>query len=135
MPYSVSKRLKAGTEEHEFIVVDSNGTIAPPPYGGPFAKEAEAIAAREYLKKLTIDEWFSLYPENQRDNHMAGHGRVCYIAPDGRWIQHRGRGNYGVHHPVELELEIGEVVRIDQTGEIEIVDRTQDKRLGFSRIR
>lgn len=133
MPYSVSKRTKAGTEEIEYIVVDSNGMMSPPPYGGPFDTEAEAIAAREFLKKLTIEEWFAIHPENQRDNHSAGYGKVCYIAPDGRWIQHRERGNYGVLPPTDQKLGIGEEVRVSQTGEINIVDRSKRRGLVFSR--
>lgn len=130
MPYSVSKRLKAGTKEIEFIVVNIDGVIAPPPYGGPFALEVDAIAAREYLKKLTIEEWFAVHSGNQLSDHSEGSGKVYHIAPDGRWIQHRGYGNFGVLPPTDHELEIGEKVRVSQSGEIKLVDRGQRPVLG-----
>lgn len=122
MPYSVKKQPKAGTQEIEYIVVDFDGVKAPAPYGGPFASETEAIAAREYLKRLTIEQWFALHPDFQQSNHIEGSGRVWYIAPDGRWIQHRGR-SFAVRPSTDLELEIGERVRISQSGEIELIDR------------
>lgn len=131
MSYSVKEQPKAGTQEIEYIVVDCDGVMAPAPHGGPFASETEAIAAREILKRLTIEQWFALYPDFQQSSHIEGSGRVWFIAPDGRWIQHRGRNNFGVHPSTDLELEVGERVWISQSGEIKLIDR--EPRLGIGR--
>lgn len=122
MPYSVSSRPKAETTEIEYIVVSSHG-MAPHPYGGPFALEVDAIAACERLKKLTIEEWFAAHPESQRGDHIEGHGEVCHIAPDGRWIQHKGRNTFAVHPPTDLDLEIDEMVNVGRDGKIDFLDR------------
>lgn len=130
MPYSVKKQAKAGTQEIEYIVVDFDGVTAPAPHGGPFTLEADAIAARELLKRLSIEQWFALHPDFQRCAHVEGSGRVWYIAPDGRWIHHRGR-SFAVRPSTDLELEIGERVQVSPSGEIKLIDR--EPRLGIGR--
>jgi len=122
MSYSVSNRPKAGTVEIEYIVVSSHG-MAPHPYGGPFALEVDAIAACERLKKLTIEEWFAAHSESPLSNPTEGRGEVRYIAPDGRWIQHKGRNTFAVHPPTDLDLEIDEMVNVDRDGKIDFLDR------------
>lgn len=131
MSYSVSDQNNARTGEAEYIVIDCNGTKAPPPHGGPFLSRAEAAANCELLKKLSVEDWFALYPERTRNEHVEGIGSVWHISPDGQWIQHKGRNTFTVHPQSEFDPKIGRVVTVDKTGEIAHPDRA----LGHSKGR
>lgn len=124
MPYSVNDRQNVETGKTEYIVVTSSGVMAPTPYGGPFLSK---VAAEEncaaLLKMLSIEEWLAAQIESRIADQRAGSGKVLHIAPDGRWIQNRGRNTFAVYPPTDLELEIGEMVCVDEFGEIEFLDR------------
>lgn len=124
MPYAVHDRLNAETGQTEYIVVSSDGIMAPPPYGGPFSSKAAADASCAALKKLSIEDWIAAHPENRRVNHLEGRGKVVHIAPDGRWIQHKGRDTFAVLPPTDFDLEIGEQVDVDKSGEIKLPDQS-----------
>lgn len=119
----VHEQLNVETKEMEYIVVDSNGIKAPPPYGGPFSSKETAIANCALMKKHSIEDWIAAHTESKRVNQIEGHGKVLHIAADGRWIQNRGRSTFAVHPPTVFELEIGELVSVDKFGEIELPDR------------
>lgn len=131
MPHEVRNRQNTETGEAEYIVVDSNGIIAPPPHGGPFSSKAEAdMHCSALLKMRSIEEWIAAHPENIRDEQIEGQGKVLHIAPDEHWIQGRGRNTFAVHPPTDHELEIGELVSVGKSGEIEFLDRNKSQ--GFS---
>lgn len=123
MSYTVRGQPSAKTGEVEYIVVDCNGIKAPAPYGGPFLSKDAAEASCALLKGLSIEEWIALYPERTRNEHIEGTGSVWHISPDGRWIQHKGRNTFTVHPPTEFDLEIGQTVTVDKSGEIKLPDR------------
>lgn len=125
MPYSVKEQPKTGTGITEFIVVSSNGVMAPPPFGGPFlSKAAAAESCAALLKMLSIEEWIAAQIEARITDQISGSGKVLHIAPDGRWIQNRGRNTFAVYPPADRELELGEMVSIDECGEINSLDRS-----------
>lgn len=123
MPYTVSSRQNAG--KTEYIVLNS-GTMAPPPHGGPFStKEAADANCAALLAKLSIEEWIAAHPDSFKVEQIEGEGKVLHIAPDGQWIQNRGRNTFAVHPATDLELEVGEMVRVDKSGDIEFLDRSR----------
>lgn len=132
MPYTVSSRSNAETGKTEYIVVNSNGIMMPPPHGGPFNSREEAdkhCAILEEIENKLAEEWIAAHPDSKRVEQIEGHGKVLHVAPDGQWIQNRGQNNFVVHPATDLELEIGESVRVDKSGDIERLDRG----LGMSR--
>ena len=126
MPYTVSRQSNAETGKTEYIVVNSNGIMMPPPHGGPFNSREEAdkhCAILEGIENKLAEEWIAAHPDSKRVEQIEGHGKVLHVAPDGQWIQNRGQNNFVVHPATDLELEIGESVRVDKSGDIKRLDR------------
>lgn len=131
MSYTVCDRPNVTTGEIEFIVVDCNGSMAPAPHGGPFLSKDEADRNRALLNRLSIEDWIALYPERTRNEPIESIGSVRHIAPDGQWIQHLGRNTFTVHPRTDFDLEIGQALTVDRSGEITVSDRA----LGHSKRR
>lgn len=124
MPYAVSNRPNTETGKTEYIVVSSDGIMAPPPHGGPFSSKAAADeSCAALIKKLSIEEWLAAHIGSKIADLVAVGGKILHIAPDGRWIQNRGGNTFAVYPPTDLELVIGEMVSVDKSGEIELLDR------------
>lgn len=124
MPYTVSNRPNAETGKTEYIVVNRSGVMALPPHGGPFSSKAEADAScAALLKMLSIEEWIAL-TNSKREDQIEGMGKVLHIAPNGQWIRNKGY-SVAVYPSTEadVELEIGEMVSVDKSGEIKLLDR------------
>jgi len=123
MSYSVKEQTNTETKETEYIVIDSKGAMASAPFGGPFFSKEVALTACALLTQLTIEAWLAVHSMNNKAEKIEGTGKVLYVAPDKRWIQSKGRDIFAVHEPAECELEIGEMVEVDKSGEIKLLDR------------
>ena len=131
MTYTILDRVNAESKEIEYLVVDSNGIIAPPPHGGPFSSKATAEEHRTILQsQRSIEEWIAAHPERRKAEQTEGQGSVLHIAPDGRWIQNKGRNTFAVYPSTDLELEIDELVSVSKSGEIEFLDRGRGPGMG-----
>ncbi|MBY0575889.1 MAG: hypothetical protein K2P67_04765 [Gallionellaceae bacterium] len=125
----MSNQHNPESQEIEYIVLASNGTKAPPPHGGPFSSKEEAIrhcALQEKIEQenMSIEDWIAAHPDSIKVEQIEGYGKVLHVAPDGQWIQNRGKNNFAVHPATDLELEIGESVQVDKSGEIKLLDRS-----------
>ena len=60
----------------------------------------------------TAEQWLAEnHPDWTRtDKQRQSSGAVLYVAPDGSWVQHLGRGNVAIRPPVDFVFAIGDVV-------------------------
>lgn len=128
MPYSVKEQPKAGTNEIEYVVLESSGKMVPPP--NTFSTRAGALGRIAALKReddaLELAKKLNAKPPSPG---MRCYGKIVG-ASDTLLIQHLGMNQYILHQRADseafAEIEVDDLVRIVD-GAVEYPDRDQDQ--------